>query len=96
MDLKNDEFRVQIRGGSEILSGMALSEHEMLLVALARLTERLENLDAHIVLAIHDEIIIEAAQKNAEAAGNALATATEKGFFGIFPKGPVNGLVKLR
>ena len=69
---------------------------EVLLAALGQLSELLEDLDADIILAIHDEIIIEAAQEDAEAAGNALATAMEQGFLEIFPDGPLNGLVKLR
>lgn len=69
---------------------------EVFLAALARLKPALDGLDAKIVLGIHDEIILEVTNQDAEAAGTALVAAMEQGFLEIFPQGPINGLVNLK
>jgi hypothetical protein len=69
---------------------------EVLLAAMSNLSEALEGLDVRIILCIHDEIIIESAEQDADAAGNALVASMQQGFLDIFPDGPVNGLVNLK
>lgn len=69
---------------------------EVLLAAMSNLSMALEGLDARIILCIHDEIILEVAEQDVEAAGNALVSAMEQGFLDIFPDGPVNGLVNMK
>jgi hypothetical protein len=68
---------------------------EVLLAAMHRVKTALENLDARLVLCIHDEIILEVAEQDAEAVGNALVSAMVEGFLDVFPEGPVDGLVKV-
>lgn len=69
---------------------------EVLLAAMAKLPATLEGLDAKIILCVHDEILLEVAEQDAEVAGKALVHAMEQGFLEIFPEGPTNGLVNLK
>jgi len=75
-----------IQGGSQ----------EVLLAAMAKLPAALHDLDAKIILCVHDEIILEVSEQNTEAAGKALVNAMENGFQKIFPDGPTDGLVKVK
>ena len=69
---------------------------EVLLAAMPRVKAALEGLDAKMVLCVHDEIILEVAEKDAEDAGKALVSAMMEGFLDIFPEGPVEGLVDMK
>ncbi|MFO8239949.1 MAG: DNA polymerase [Dissulfuribacterales bacterium] len=84
-DWKKQLCNYPIQGGSQ----------EVLLSALGSLPAALADLDAKIILSVHDEIILEVAEKDAEAAGKVLVDCMEKGFLEMFPDAPISGLVKL-
>jgi len=69
---------------------------EVMLAALANIHKALVGLEAKIILCVHDEVILEVTEQDADAAGEALELAMVKGFQDIFPDGPVNGLVNLK
>lgn len=67
---------------------------DIMLAALGNLVVNLEDLDAVIVHCVHDEILIDVAQGDAELAVHALESAMEKGFVDVLPGAPTKGLVK--
>jgi len=69
---------------------------EVMLAALANIHSALVGLEAKIILCVHDEVILEVTEQEAEAAGEALESAMIQGFLDIFPGGPVKGLVNLK
>lgn len=58
---------------------------EILLAALARLDHHLSGLDARLVNVVHDEIVLEVAEAEAEPAKRALEAAMTEGFLSVFP-----------
>lgn len=84
-DWKKQLCNYPIQGGSQ----------EVLLSALGSLPDALADLNANIILSVHDEIILEVAEQDAEAAGKVLVYVMEQGFLEMFPDAPINGLVKL-
>ena len=56
----------------------------------------LEGLDADPILVVHDEIVLECAEADAEAAKVRLAEAMVRGFLEIFPEGETTGLVEAK
>jgi DNA polymerase-1 len=70
------------------------SAAEVLLAALGRLPQALAGLDAQLVNAVHDELVLEVAEANAPAAAEALTGAMVGGFLDVFPEGPAVGLVE--
>ena len=56
----------------------------------------LEGLDAEPILVVHDEIVLECAEADAEAAKERLTEAMVRGFLEIFPVGETRGLVEAK
>ncbi|GAB6059405.1 DNA polymerase [Desulfonatronum parangueonense] len=71
-------------------------EAEVLLATLIELYSRLEGVDAKLVHVIHDEIILEAAEKDAEKAKDILEQSMIAGMLRIFPSADTTGLVDIR
>ncbi len=69
---------------------------EVLLAALARLENHLRNLDAKLVNIVHDEIVLEVAEKDVQPAIEALKKAMTEGLLAIFPHATAVGLVEAR
>jgi DNA polymerase-1 len=71
---------------------------EVLLAALARLHRGLAaaGLDAALVAAVHDELVVEAAAADAPAAARVLEGAMVAGMLEVLPGAPVAGLVEAR
>jgi DNA polymerase-1 len=67
---------------------------EVLQAALASLDRRLKGLDAKLVNVVHDEIVLEVAPQDADAAKLALEQAMVAGMRDIFPAANVAGLVE--
>jgi DNA polymerase I-like protein with 3'-5' exonuclease and polymerase domains len=63
------------------------------MAALGRLPRALAGLDAQLVNAVHDELVLDCAAADAEPAAQALTQAMVDGFQGVFPDGPTLGLV---
>ena len=58
---------------------------EMLLVALAALPKALAGLDAKLILHVHDEVVLEVADRDVDAAKTALQAAMVAGFRALLP-----------
>ena len=56
------------------------------MITLNRLPAALSDMDAKIVNIIHDEILLEVAEQDAEAATAALSTTMESAFLSLFPE----------
>ncbi len=66
---------------------------EILLAALARIPAALAGLDARLVHHVHDEILLEVAERDTEAAKIALTESMVAGWRDLFPDHPMPGLV---
>jgi len=66
---------------------------DVIYAALAEIDTALEGLDAEPILVVHDEIVLECAEADAEAAKERLEAAMVRGFLEIFPDGETRGLV---
>jgi DNA polymerase I-like protein with 3'-5' exonuclease and polymerase domains len=53
------------------------------------------NIDGGLVLSVHDELVIEVVADRADEAAALLQRCMEQAFAAVFPKAPLNGLVKL-
>ena len=71
---------------------------ECMLVAMARLVSVLgtQALDAALVASVHDELIVECSEHDADVVIGILEEAMTFGFAAIFPDAPTNGLVEAR
>jgi DNA polymerase-1 len=69
---------------------------EVLLAALAKLDHYLAELDAKLVNIIHDELVIEAAEKDITNVKTALDSAMEEGMLAIFPEASTKNLVDIK
>jgi DNA polymerase-1 len=67
---------------------------EVMLAALAALDRRLKGLDAKLVNVVHDEIVLEVAADQAQAAKTAVEAAMVEGMLSVFPRADCNGLVE--
>ena len=67
----------------------------MLLAALAQLEAHLDGLDALLVNTVHDEIVLEVGETDAEHAAAALETAMVEGMQMLFPNATTKGLVEV-
>lgn len=67
---------------------------ECLLETLIRLPAALAGLDAKLIHHVHDEVILEVADRDVEAAKIALAEAMTEGFKALFPDADMPGLVE--
>ena len=67
---------------------------EVMLAALAALDRRLKGLDAKLVNVVHDEIVLEVAADQAQAAKTAVEAAMVEGMLSVFPRANCNGLVE--
>jgi DNA polymerase-1 len=83
-----EAYNMPIQGGAA----------ECILVAMARLVSVLgtQALDAALVASIHDELIVECSEHDADAFIGILEEAMTFGFATIFPDAPTNGLVEAR
>lgn len=68
---------------------------EVLMAALARFEENFSGLDARLVNMVHDEIVLEVAQAQAQDAKAALVSAMTDGFLAIFPQATTVNLVEV-
>jgi DNA polymerase I-like protein with 3'-5' exonuclease and polymerase domains len=68
----------------------------VLLVALAKAAGALAELDAEILLQVHDEIVVEAAEDVALEAGARLAAAMTAAWVEVFPGEPADGIVDVK
>jgi len=66
---------------------------EVMLAALGRLD--LDGLDAFPALVVHDELVLEAADRNVEAAASRLVAAMTAGYLDVFPAGPTTALAEI-
>jgi DNA polymerase-1 len=70
------------------------SAADLLLVALAKVDRALTSrIDAEITLSVHDEIVIEAAEDDAEDARDRLVEAMLEAWAEVFPDAPDTGIV---
>jgi len=69
---------------------------DVIYAALAEIDMALEGLDAEPILVVHDEIVLECAEADAEAAKERLTEAMVRGFLEIFPGGETRGLVEAK
>jgi DNA polymerase I-like protein with 3'-5' exonuclease and polymerase domains len=69
------------------------SAADVLLVALAKAVAALEELDAVIILQVHDEIIVECAEDLAADVSTRLAEAMTEAWLEVFPSEPEGGIV---
>ena len=67
---------------------------ECLLESLIALPAALAGLDAQLIHHVHDEILIECAEGDAESAKRALTESMERGFNALFPEAKMAGLVE--
>ena len=67
---------------------------EVMLAALAALDRRLKGLDAKLVNVVHDEIVLDVAADQAQAAKTAVEEAMVEGMLSVFPRADCNGLVE--
>ena len=67
---------------------------ECLLESLIALPAALSGVDARLIHHVHDEIILECAESDAESAKMALTGAMEQGFNALFPEAGMPGLVE--
>ena len=67
---------------------------ECLLESLIALPAALSGLDAHLILHVHDECIIECREKDSDKAKVALTAAMEAGFSALFPDANMPALVE--
>jgi DNA polymerase I-like protein with 3'-5' exonuclease and polymerase domains len=68
------------------------------MLALTRIDAALReaNIDGYPVLFVHDEIVLEVFEMDAERAGEMLRTAMVEAFVEVFPDAPLNGLVDVK
>jgi len=69
---------------------------DVIYAALAEIDGALEGLDAKPILVVHDEIVLECAEADAEVAKDRLTEAMVRGFLEIFPDGDTTGLVEAK
>ena len=69
------------------------SAADVLLVAMAKAASMLEGIDAAIILQVHDELVVEAAEQDALTARDRLVEAMTEAFLEVFPDAPTTGLV---
>jgi DNA polymerase I len=67
---------------------------EILLATLAVLDRHLAGLNARLVNIIHDELVLEVAEADADKAIAAVESAMTEGFLAIFPEAAMTGLVE--
>jgi hypothetical protein len=67
-----------------------------MLVAMARLVEGLRRHDAHLVLQVHDELVVEVAEAEAPTVEQILVHVTTEAFAELFPMAPLVDLSKPR
>jgi len=67
---------------------------ECLLRSLALLPKHLAGLDAKLIHHVHDEVILEVAERDVDAARHALTAAMTEGFLTVFPGAHVRDLVE--
>jgi DNA polymerase-1 len=81
-----EAYNMPIQGGAA----------ECVLVAMAHLVRLLadRNLDAFLIASVHDELIVECCEGDADVVGALLEEAMTFGFLRIFPSAPTTGLVE--
>lgn len=86
----SEKFRETYAYNTPVQAGGA----EAILAALALLPEKLKGLDAKPIAVVHDEILLDVSQDDAEQASKALEEAMVAGMLSIFPDASTNGLVE--
>jgi DNA polymerase-1 len=72
------------------------SAADAVLVAMTRLVELLHANDAHLILQVHDELVVEAAESEAPAVERIMVAVMTEAFAELFPEAPLDGLVKVK
>ena len=72
------------------------SAADVLLVAMAKAAAALAGLDAELILQVHDELVLEVAETDADAARGRLVEAMREAWLEVFPGAPDTGLVDAR
>jgi DNA polymerase I len=72
------------------------SAADVLLRSMVLLDKKLSRLDAQLILTVHDELVVEAAEAVAEEVKQLLVDAMTKAFSEFFPGAPTLGLVKVK
>jgi DNA polymerase I len=86
---KNAELKYTTCSNFPVQSSAA----DVLLRSMALLDRALVGLDAQLILSVHDELVIEAAEDDAEEAKQRLAGTMTRAFTEFFPNAPSAGLV---
>ena len=73
---------------------MRSNSTEVMLATLACLTKHLESLDAELVNIVHDELVLEVAEDDVQAAKAAVEMAMIEGMLSIFPEATTRDLVE--
>jgi DNA polymerase-1 len=68
---------------------------EVMMAALARVERELEGLDAFPVNVVHDELVVECSDRDADDVRTAVETAMVEGMLAIFPEAPTRDLVEI-
>ena len=64
------------------------------LIAMARIEHALAGLDAELIMMVHDEFVVEAAEERAEAVAAIVEEQMTRAFTEVFPEAPTEGLVE--
>jgi DNA polymerase-1 len=63
------------------------------LIAMARIEHALAGVDAELIMMVHDEFVVEAAEERAEAVAAIVEEQMTRAFTEVFPEAPTTGLV---
>lgn len=69
---------------------------EVMLASLGKIPKQLSTFDCRLILCIHDEILMEVAENQVEAAKEALYNCMTEGLLDIFPNAPTTGILKTK
>jgi DNA polymerase I-like protein with 3'-5' exonuclease and polymerase domains len=61
---------------------------------MARIEHALAGLDAELIMMVHDEFVVEAAEEQAEAVAAIVEEQMTRAFTEVFPGAPMEGLVE--
>ena len=89
---KNAELKYTTCANFPVQSSAA----DIMLRSMVLLDRALAGLDAQLILSVHDELVVEAAEDVAEEAGKRLIDAMAQAFSEFFPNAPFAGLVDVR
>ena len=77
------------------LPGPESSAADVMLLAMAKLHDALEECDARLLLQVHDELVLEAPEENASEVAELVRQYMTSAFRELFPDAPILGLVDI-